>query len=545
MSSANQSLEQLNSTIGTFANNVDVKVQQVNEITKVVKANADKTYNEINKFKQEMVENEQMQNAQENILRINQIIREQFYDYDDIRKTVMGVIMDFDMNLVRNKTIKELSEELWITSSRYWLSYTLIALSGWVNNDKEITSTAVSESYRTDKVKTSLFFCLMNLRFNRFEPARKWLCEYFSTIVPEDIQDETAVMILAYINGLFGNDKQIEFTVTDLIDGWIKNIDNDEEEAERLTNIYENYIININVNCDVKQEFLQTYCNSDCLNTMVDSYRESCKYDFLIKKVDTLNVDNINCKPGDYKARVDHVLRDLITNYDSEENELKEQQEYYNLIIENKGKQEIADKQFLAILQERNKKQNIGEKCVQWAILSDYKTLNVHVSKFGMQHTKSWLLESLNRWSEKFELSFPQEYEITIDDWKCISNGEDSEEQEVKLIEFLESNKFKIKFVNKANIILLIFAVIGLAFAVVSLVMNLGMIPAAIGGGIFLIPFIILLVRCLTATKKFNKKVNEKVNKLRGTLTELTEFRRKFAENKEKKATLYSKIEQL
>ena len=125
MSNANQYLNQLNNTIGGFTTNVNVEVSKVNEITEAIKSNAQRTYNEITSFKQEMIENEQVQNAQENILRINQIIRERFYDYDEIRKTVMGVIMNFDMNLVRNKTVTQLSEELWITSSRYWLSSSL------------------------------------------------------------------------------------------------------------------------------------------------------------------------------------------------------------------------------------------------------------------------------------------------------------------------------------------------------------------------------------------------------------------------------------
>ena len=122
MSNTQQIINELNATIGGFTGKVNVKIQQVNQSSEKIRATADTTLAEIKKFKTDMIENEQMQSAQESILRINQIIRERFYDYDTIRKTVMGVVKDFDLNLVRNKTIEELSEELWITSSRYWLS---------------------------------------------------------------------------------------------------------------------------------------------------------------------------------------------------------------------------------------------------------------------------------------------------------------------------------------------------------------------------------------------------------------------------------------
>lgn len=543
MSNANQYLNQLNNTIGGFTSSVNVKVSKVNEITDTIKSNAQRTYDEITNFKQAMIENEQVQNAQENILRINQIIRERFYDYDEIRKTVMGVIMNFDMNLVRNKTVTELSEELWITSSRYWLSYTLIAISAWAANNRSVANAATGESYRVDKIKTSLFFCLMNLRFGRIEAAREWLCEYFNTIVPTDIQPETAILIQSYIHGLFGADKQIEYTVTDVVEGWIQQIDNDEEKAESLTQEYLKFVENINVQGTFKKDTLSRICSKT--DEMEYAYHEALKYDVLMKKIEELDVENIILNAADYKARVDKILRDLVSNYDRDELELKEQQEYYNLIIENKGKEEIAERQFLAILEQKNKKQDIGQKCVEWALYQNSDSVNVHVRKFGLQHTKSWLLEALNRWSSDFESQFVDEYPLQIENWSCVSNGDDAEEQEMKLREHLESNKFKIKFVNAFNIVLFIISVIALGVSIFMATTSLPLVPKLIPWAVFAIPAIILLIRCLTASRRFNRKVNQQLGILREAMTEIVQYRNTYFKNKEKKNILYSKIEQL
>mgnify|MGYP003293995419 CR=1 FL=1 len=78
---------------------------------------------------------------------------------------IVNWLKDFDINLVRNSTIQEISEELWITSSRYWLSYALLSITAWINNYEEVAKNALAECVRRDPVKATLFFCLFNLRF--------------------------------------------------------------------------------------------------------------------------------------------------------------------------------------------------------------------------------------------------------------------------------------------------------------------------------------------------------------------------------------------
>lgn len=182
--SSYNAVSQLNETIDSFKSKVDVKIDSVNTSTASIKATADKIYDSINKFKEDMIQNEEKQLAHENILRIDQILKEQFGDHETIRKTVMGVVKDFDINLVRNSSIQEISEELWITSSRYWLSYALMAITAWINNYKDVAVNALSECTRRDPVKASLFFCLLNLRFARHEVAKKWFYEYLKTLDP-------------------------------------------------------------------------------------------------------------------------------------------------------------------------------------------------------------------------------------------------------------------------------------------------------------------------------------------------------------------------
>lgn len=116
-SSSYHAVNLLNETIGSFKSKVDVKIASVNTSTSNIMETTNKIYDSINHFKQDMIQNEEKQLAHENILRIDQILKEQFGDHEAIRKTVMGIVKDFDINLVRNSTIQEISEELW---KDYW-----------------------------------------------------------------------------------------------------------------------------------------------------------------------------------------------------------------------------------------------------------------------------------------------------------------------------------------------------------------------------------------------------------------------------------------
>ena len=72
----------LNQTIDSFKSKLDVKMESVNTSTANMRATTDKIYDSVSKFKQGMIQNEEKQLAHENILRIDQILKEQFGDHE-------------------------------------------------------------------------------------------------------------------------------------------------------------------------------------------------------------------------------------------------------------------------------------------------------------------------------------------------------------------------------------------------------------------------------------------------------------------------------
>lgn len=524
MSNANSLINQLDSSINSFENRVDGRVNSVYSATNTVHNTANQIFAGIQKFKEDMMKGEQTQLAHENIMRIDQIIKEQFSNHEAIRKTVMGVVRDFDINLVRNSTIQELSEELWITSSRYWLSYAMIAITAWVNNYPELAKNALAESGRRDDIKTCLFFCLMNLRFERMEAAKLWFCEYLKVLDPNMLQQETAVLLQAFLNGIFGKDKELEHHVISLIDEWIAALNADAQACEELVDAYKKYIDNLNPSVAFPYSALSQFCtNCDAVRA---SYRDAAKFDMLISVLQEMDVEMPRQDDSNYKARVDAVLINLISNYDSEELSLRNQQSYYRYIIDNQGDMAAAEVQYEEEQRLQNERFNIGKQFIRWAVYDDNNETDVHVRKFGLRNTRQWLQSALHRWDVEIQDRHPLNYQLSIDTWQGSSNGEDQQEQITAMRNHFENNKFQNMFVNTPNIAAVIIFVLSIGLAIgVSLYALIGTVLSA---GF-------LVFRVLKALKEYPLRVNKALENLNRCMEEIAEFKQLFNYNRSKK----------
>lgn len=531
MSNSTQVLNALNQTIDSFKTKLDVKVENVNTATQNIRAIADKIFDNINRFKTDMLQHEEKQIAHENILRIDQTIKEQFSDHVTIRRTVLGVIRDFDINLIRNSTIQELSEELWITSSRYWLSYALLAITAWVNNYPELANNALSECARKDQIKSTLFFCLLNFRFSRIEPAKLWFYEYLRTVDPRIMQQETAVLLQSYLDGIFGKSKELENEVTKLIDSWINQINADQQVNAELVNAYSVYIENLRPKAQFDYPAISKFCAN--VNEVQQAYHEVNKFDFLIDYVKSLDVETNVQTDSNYKSRVDSILINLVSNYDKEELELKNLQEYYRCIIENDGNISKAETDYQARQALQTEGFNIGKQMLRWAIYDDSQQTNVQVRKFGFKNTRSWFRTAITNWSTKLKESFPEKYNLKVDSWRGVSSGQDVSEQVDSLNKYFENNKFQLLYVNSFNIaaVVVFIASIGLAFV------SLYSLVATVLSAAF------LTYRVLKAREGFPGRINAAVENLNKCMAELADFRLHHEKNFNKKNDLMSMVE--
>jgi hypothetical protein len=255
------------------------------------------------------------------------------------------------------------------------------------------------------------------------------------------------------------------------------------------------------------------------------------KYDTVLELLKELDVDAVEQNDSNYKERVDAVLINLISNYDEEERELRNEQEYFNLVVKNEGVVEKAEAQYQAEMELQNEHFNIGKQMINWAIYDE--TANARIRKFAFQNTKEWFKKALDRFSIQMEQEFPIEYSLAIDTWTGVSDGTDQAELTENMQNYYSTNKFQNMFVNTPNIAAAIVIVVSIAMAFMTLYALVATGAAAIFLG----------YRCFKAIKEYPKRVEAALNALQQTLAEISEFRQYFEDNSKKKDDILSATE--
>jgi hypothetical protein len=252
-----------------------------------------------------------------------------------------------------------------------------------------------------------------------------------------------------------------------------------------------------------------------------------------VEFVNSLNVDAPPQDDDNYKSRIDAVLINLISKFDAEELDLKNQQEYYRMIVESGGVVEQAQAQYDDMMALQNEHFNFGNQLMKWAIYDSNEQTDVQVRKFGFQNTKKWFKGAVNNWDAKLHAAFPNEYSLHIDTWSGISNGRDQAEQVKSMKNHFENNKFQNMFVNTPNIAAAIALLVSLGLVFVTLYS----LVVTVGAAGF------LAFRVHSAIKNYPLRVDAALKNLSSCMDEISDFKRYYEENRAKKDELLSVVE--
>lgn len=468
MASTSSLVSQLQESVNSFQSGVSAQAKKVHTALNEI----DVTVNGVNKKMSDLrtmiIEGEEKQLAHENVLKIEQQISEQLRNYQTTRRSVLGVIKDFDINLARGSTIARLSEELWMSTSRYWLSYAFIAISAWVQDNKELCMNAVGEAMRRDPVNSSLFFCLLNLRFGENVTAREWLYEYFGAVDSMHPPRETALLIQAYLYGVFGKDSQLDNFIQTTMDRWMSEMQSDPAVSADMTESYAKYVQTLPVQKGkFTGEALMNYCEN--YDELQSSLGDATRFASARKRISQLeNVPDAKGS-GDFVAKIDKILDDLVTNYDAEELKLRNEQKLYKLIMEHEGNVEAAKKEYAAFMETAKEAPNMSKQMFRWAVYPE--GIDLSVQKFAMQKTKNWYKEALYSYDRDIKNSAPTTYKLKIDMWEEATDAKDREVVKKSMHDKFMAERGKTVIFTKSNVILTVLAFVlliaGCAFGMI------------------------------------------------------------------------------
>jgi len=425
MSAANlniieNNLGQLAKNIGNVSVNVEEVDTKVNKVTNSVKTIEE----EIKNFMVEIRGSTIVSNAKQSIMMSQEELNKQYGHYDNVRRKINGIFQATDMNAVKRSTIQNISEQVIIDTPNYWLAPALVSLCAWLTNNQDLANRALKEAMNRDDEKTSLLFCLIHLRANRYNTALKWLTRYLEMQDPAKMESKIITVLDAITNGSFGIDAK-ELCLNK-IESWIKELSSQpgykEIQIDRWTTYINNLIIKEkNDNFDFIKKYTNDLDKVQNILSISNSQKNILSHlKDIIKEEQNINISTT--------SQIDKLVNMLVFNYENEELDLKKDIAKNRLIIEENGNVTKANERFKETEFAFQKATDFYSQLTNITIEYKNSKPTINTRKMALALSKEWISESYNNISKNFETN-DLSIDIKIDSWNgTTTNGQNEKE---------------------------------------------------------------------------------------------------------------------
>lgn len=394
-------------------------------------ANANENIQILTKKFEEMMDEQRnqaaLQQAATELVRVRQELEHNYGNYKVIRETMLGVLQATDLALVKKSTISRVSEELMLSTPKYWLAPCLVAVSAWIGNDRELAERAIAEAVKRDEERTSITMALICRRNNRIQTCYEWLSIYFAHQDSARFSEGSFAYIDAYVNGVFGPDEK--HMCDDYVAKWMNEIrGNSSKLEETQEKIWIEYC----------SKFSQDigYMFPD-LSDSVKEYHNINEYVSRILSVDSIannltSINNAYIDENSLKAKIDKSLIQLISRYNEDEEPLRKEEEYLKAIKYFEGDKDAAKRSMIKIEQERQQKtMNLVEQMTN-AITTD-KDVAPSQRKTAVSFLSGYIRKGFKTYISEKKEAFPSQITINVDGWTGVtSDGSNTEQMYVE-----------------------------------------------------------------------------------------------------------------
>ncbi len=456
-------IEALRST----TNGIKLKVDSIDDRIKRVDQEVMNLRQAFHQMAEDQKKAANLQRAISELIRVRQEIDQKYGNYTLIRQTMLGVLQATDSALVKKTTISKVSEELMLSTPQYWLAPCLVAVAGWISNDRELAERAIKEAMKRDAEKTALAMALICRRNGRIETGYEWLSIYFEKQSAINFSEESFTYIDAYVNGVFGPDTRQ--ACQGYVAKWIDEVRGnkssfEESQVERWREYCSRF------SKDTSKEFpdlARAVPEYGRINNCLGAIQALGDIRAVFRGIMDAFVDQEAMKKA-----VDAELVRLIGNYDSAEESIRKEEEYLSLIKyfggdEDKAKAEMKNREAKRL----KRKLDFIEKMS--SEITSRKETTPSKKKTAVTFLGTYINQGANQYVAVPKADFPQEITVNIGAWS--GRAKDGSELERLSREYEgqmeQARTNEIKYAdNSTPRLLLIFSVVCFAMALVSLV---------------------------------------------------------------------------
>lgn len=532
LSAIDNNLRRLANNLAAVAENVDVVAGRVDNVDNKVSTVSSELGDLTEEFRAFVAESKRIANladAKQNVVMLEQELKKEFGDYEKVRKHTVGILQAADISVVKKETIENVTEEMMLSTPRYWLAPALIALSAWLSDNKELAEKALKEAIRRDDEKTSLLFCLISKRAGRLDGSLLWLERYFSMQDPEKMERRIIIVLDAFASGLFGGD--VNGICSSKIKQWLDELSSKAGFVDEQTERWKKALLakKVSINEDefpiLKQKSTAWAQLKDVLE-IAETHDEIYNYFCNIFNTPVENVASVS-------AKIDDILDSLVKNYDTEELPLRSQLRKSKLVIEENGNADRANMRFDLESEGYEKYDDFSQHLTNAALAPESTGALIATQKLAISLSKQWIMDAYDDLTAKSRAEVPLEIDVNIDSWQGKTrDGANAEELSNSLNSCID--KIKEEQLNNVKwpvggtlitvIICGIIAFIGLSTVIVPLI--------AIAATV-----LIILHQKKTVVERKNKVITEMENYrqtsqeiLNGFLAETVDYRRLYSE---------------
>lgn len=404
-------LENKVDNLAQLTRNVNDQINDMSSSIYQLKTELGKLTDDFEKMVIDQKKDAAFQRATTELVRIRQELEQNFGNYKIIRETMLGVLQATDLALVKKTTISRVSEELMLSTPKYWLAPCLVAISAWIGNDRDLAERAIAEAVKRDEERTALTMALICRRNNRIQTCYEWLSIYFAKQDAANFSESTFTYIDAYVNGVFGPDDK--HMCTDYITKWMN-------EIKGNNSLFENE----------QEELWRGYCNrfQRGIDEQVPDLRDNVlEFNRINEYVGRINsVDGIADKfkgivhayvdQERLKVMIDRNLINLVSKYDEEEEPLRREEEYYKAVKKHRGDEDAAATEINTAQHMRQiKVLNLVEQMTK--VITSEDNTSPSARKTAVSFLRGYIKKGFDSYITEKKPEFPDSITISINGW--------------------------------------------------------------------------------------------------------------------------------
>lgn len=422
-------LETIEKNLGAVAKELTGVITNVNDVNNQMTKVEDKVESlndEVKNLVKEIRETTIITNARQSIMYNNSQIEKKYGYYDKVRRTTESLMDAIEHSNISINALTDLKQELILNNPNYWLSNALAALTSWLLDDKLNTEKELHNALNKDSKKTSLFFCLINLKLNRISTSIKWLNKYLSEQNPTKLDKDFITILDLVATGTFGDEAKTQ--VLSKINIWFERLNSEQSIHDNQIKIWKEYL-------DTEKESVVNMPTLEIYSPDVSRLKENLTISSIYYNV--LNTLEGIVNANSSNKRVEEILSDLIYEYESKEQVYQKDNLKNNLIIQCNGNREEAERLFKKQESIHNQEADLPTLLSNIVIYSDSYKISTETRKIALTLVKKYIIESIDELNKNINRN---EFDLKINDFTTKTvDGKNIEQAKKELEQYLNA----------------------------------------------------------------------------------------------------------